>query len=42
MIFEVILYFMKNVFLLNISIHKEFDQNQFINEGARKKKAEIS
>ena len=42
MTFEVILYFMNNFCLHNVSIHRNFDQNQFINEYARKKKAKIS
>ena len=42
MTFEFILYFMKNLYLYNISIHGNFYQNQFINEYARKKKAKIS
>ena len=42
MTFEVILYFMKNLYLYNISIHGNLYQNLFINEYARKKKAKIS
>ena len=41
MTFEVILYFMKNLRLYNVSIHRIFYQNRFINEYARKKKAKI-
>ena len=32
MTFEVILHFMKNLRLLNVSIHRKFCQNRFINE----------
>ena len=39
MTFEVILYFKKNLRLLNVSIHRFFNQNWFINDCARKKKA---
>ena len=39
MTFEVILQFMKKLRLLNVSIHRNVDQNRFINECARKKKA---
>ena len=42
MTFEVILYFMKNLCLHNVSIHTNFYQNRFINEYDRKKKAKIS
>ena len=42
MTFEVILYFMKNLRLHNVSIHRKFYQNRFINEYGRKKKAKIS
>ena len=42
MTFEVILYFMKNLCFYNVSIHRKFDQNRFINEYAKKKKAKIS
>jgi hypothetical protein len=42
MTFEVILYFITNLCLHNVSIHRNFDQNWFINEYARKKKAKIS
>ena len=42
MTFEVIIYFMKNLRLYNVSIHRNFYQNRFINEYARKKKAKIS
>ena len=42
MTFDVILYFMKNLHLHNVSIQGNFYQNQFINEYARKKKAKIS
>ena len=38
MTFEVILYFITNLCLHNVSIHRNFDQNWFINEYARKKK----
>ena len=38
---EVILHFMKNLRLHNVSIHRNFYQNRFINECARKKKAKI-
>ena len=41
MTFEVILHFMKNVPLLNVSIHKNILSKWFINEYARKKKPEI-
>ena len=33
---------MKNLRLHNVSIHRNFYQNRFINEYARKKKAKIS
>ena len=33
---------MKNLFLLNVSIHRNFYQNQLINKYARKKKPKIS
>ena len=39
---EVKLYFIKNLHLDNVSIHRDFYQNQFLNEYARKKKAKIS
>ena len=42
MTFEVIIYFMKNLRLHNVSIHRNFYQNRFINEYDRKKKAKIS
>ena len=42
MTFEVILYFMKILRLHNVSIHRNFYQNRFINKYARKKKAKIS
>ena len=42
MTFEVNVYFMKNLRLHNVSIHRNFDQNRFLNEYARKKKAKIS
>ena len=42
MTFEVILYFMKDLCLYNVSIHINFYQNQSINKYARKKKAKIS
>ena len=38
MTFEVILYLMKNLRLHDVSIHRNFYQNRFINEYARKKK----
>ena len=38
MTFEVILHLIKNVRLLNVSIHRNFYQNRFINECAKKKK----
>ena len=38
---EVILEFMKNVHLHNVSIHRKFYQNRFINKCVRKKKAKI-
>ena len=38
---EVILRFMKNLRLHNVSIHRNFYQNRSINEFARKKKAKI-
>ena len=41
MTFEVILHFMKNMFVVNVSIHRNFYQNWFINECARRKKAKI-
>ena len=42
MTFEVILYFIKTLRLHNVSIHRNFYQNRFVNEYARKKKAKIS
>ena len=39
--FEVILNFIKNLHLHNVSIHTNFYQNRFINEYDRKKKAKI-
>ena len=33
---------MKNLRFYNVSIHRNFYQNQFINECARKKKAKIT
>ena len=39
--FEVILHFMKNLRLHNVSIHRNFNQNRFINECDRKRKAKI-
>ena len=41
MTFEVILDFLNSLRLHNVSIHRDFEQNQFINECARKKKAKI-
>ena len=41
MTFEVTLDFMKKLCLENVSIHRNFEQNRFINECARKKKAKI-
>ena len=41
MTFKVILNLIKNVCILNVSIHINFYENQFINECARKKKAKI-
>ena len=38
---EVILYLMKNSRLHNVSIHRNFYQNRFINKYVRKKKAKI-
>ena len=38
MTFEVILDFMKNLRLHNVSIHRNFEQNWFINECDTKKK----
>ena len=40
-IFEVILYFIKKLHVYNVSIHRNFDQNWFMNEYARRKKAKI-
>ena len=37
--FGVILYFIQNLRIFNVSIHRIFYQNHFINECARKKKA---
>ena len=42
MTFEVILHFKKNMRHLNVSIHRNYYQNQFINECARKEKDKIS
>ena len=42
MTFEVIIYFIKNLRLHNVSIHRNFYQNWFINEYDIKKKAKIS
>ena len=42
MTFKVIIYFMKNLRLHNVSIHNFFYQNRLINEYVRKKKAKIS
>ena len=42
MTFEVILHFIQNLSLHDVSIHRNFDQNRFINKCARKKKAQIS
>ena len=39
MTFEVILWFKKNLCLHNVSIHRNFYQNRFINEFAEMKKA---
>ena len=38
MTFEVILDFMKKLCLHNVSSHRNFEQNRFVNECARKKK----
>ena len=38
---DVILYFMENLRLHNVSIHRNFYQNLFIKEYARKKKVKI-
>ena len=39
---EVKLYLMKNLRLYNVSIYRNFFQDRFINEYARKKKAKMS
>ena len=38
---EVIFHFIKYLRHYNVKVHKNFDQNQFINEYARKIKAKI-
>ena len=41
MTFEVILEYMNTLCLHNVSIHRNFEPNQFINECARKKKPKM-